>query len=820
LIQGQCVLYILVKSPLIVNLHHNKQKQLAMNFGQDQVQMLVVMIAYISLLILWGVYQGRKVKTSSDFAIAGRKLPGWIAALSERATGESSWALLGLPGAAYATGLTEIWTAIGCVAGIIVAWVLLAWRLRDAAEKYNVSTFTEFIAKRHSESEKWIRIIGSGTIIFFFFLYVGAQFLGGGKTLSTMFSDLSLWTGVLITAAIIIPYTIYGGFMSVVYTDVVQAIVMIIALIITPIVGVIYLANHPELFATNIPDALTNAGSNYTNFVGAASGFGAGMVIAGGFSWFFGYLGGQPQLSMRFMAISDKKQAKKARNIGVIWTIIAYIGALCIGWIGIALFGPEGLQDQEQVMPKVVLTLFHPVIAAILITGAIAAMISTADSLLILSATELNENIINPQLKDKKRKALLRSRIVTAVLALVALLVAYIAPSDLIFDMVSYVWAGIGGTFSVVILLTLFWKKYHGKAALITIISGMLFTILWIGTGMEKHFKVTDEKIEAFVSKENIEKEMEKKANQLLNSEDEKDIQMISNYSEQFKKKIIFDKLLDTLVIQELDKRYKLAFTVFNNELKFDKNEPVATVFTNYLSKDSIRKHFLNGNFYEFVKDSNLYYADILGNPNLRPELVPKIDSFVNHEYQRRILISKMMFSHSLSHVKLNDTTISKESIMNFFDPIMIKNNMTQYAMYVFKEQNEADKNLIQHIRNECELMPEYNLLNPDDTTGIFKEKIIQKLAKNEIMLRRQIILWLTPIKEERIVMDFTLKNTLSQIMPKEFAEKHFSMIKSSFTHKGYTSRILTFFVALVIAILTTFLIKPGRKPEEADKVE
>jgi sodium/proline symporter len=127
---------------------------------ENQMQILIVMVIYMGLLISWGIYQGRRVKSSSDYAIAGRGLPGWVAALSERATGESSWALLGLPGAAYAMGLTEIWTAIGCVAGIITAWIVLAWRLRDAAEKYNVTSFTEFIALRHSESGRQIRMVG------------------------------------------------------------------------------------------------------------------------------------------------------------------------------------------------------------------------------------------------------------------------------------------------------------------------------------------------------------------------------------------------------------------------------------------------------------------------------------------------------------------------------------------------------------------------------------------------------------------------------------------------------------------------------------
>lgn len=453
---------------------------------EHQTQILIVMVAYLTLLILWGLYQGRKVKTDADYAIAGRRLPGWAAALSERATGESSWALLGLPGAAYATGLTEIWTAIGCVVGIITAWVAIAWRLRDEAERFQVNTFTEYIARRHGALEKWIRIAGSFTIVFFFFFYVGAQFLGGGKTLHTMFAIDPRW-GMLITAMIIIPYTVYGGFRSVVYTDVIQALVMITALVIGPIVGIFTLANASDIFASSIPQALAKAGAGYNSLVGATSGFAAGIVIMGGFSWFFGYLGGQPQLSMRFMAIRDSEHAKKGRNIGIVWTLAAYIGALSIGWLGLALFGPGGLEDPEYVMPAVMLRIFPPAIAAVLITGAIAAMISTADSLLILSATELSENLL------KRRKAsgsggqsLVRLRVVTAALAIIALIAAYLSPSTLIYTLVGYVWAGIGGTFSIVILLTLFWPRFHSKAALITIISGMVFTILWISTGLDE----------------------------------------------------------------------------------------------------------------------------------------------------------------------------------------------------------------------------------------------------------------------------------------------------------------------------------------------
>jgi sodium/proline symporter len=470
---------------------------------ENQLQIILVMVIYLTLLISWGIYQGRKVRSGSDYAIAGRKLPGWVAALSERATGESSWALLGLPGAAYAMGLTEIWTAIGCVTGIITAWILLAWRLRDEAEKYNVTTFTEYISVKHGETGRILRLISSFAIVFFFFFYVGAQFLGGGKTLHTLFG-LKPGIGVLVTAAVIVPYTIYGGFRSVVYTDVIQAIIMIITLIIGPVVGIIYILNDHSTFASGITEALVMSGDTYTSLTGAAKGFGAGILITGGFSWFFGYLGGQPQLSTRFMAIRSSAQAKKARKIGIAWTIVAYIGALMLGWIGIAIFGPAGLSDPEYVMPSVILKLFPPAIASILITGAIAAMISTADSLLILSATELSESMIRKENKSHGKALIFRTlrkhRITTALLAVIALALSYVSPSKLIFTLVSYVWAGIGCTFSVVILFTLFWQKFHGRAALITIIAGILFTVFWISGGFEQHYKVSDSKTEFLVS--------------------------------------------------------------------------------------------------------------------------------------------------------------------------------------------------------------------------------------------------------------------------------------------------------------------------------
>ncbi|NMD01410.1 MAG: sodium/proline symporter [Bacteroidales bacterium] len=450
-----------------------------------EFQYIVVIVVYFAAILLFGLYQGRKVKTQSDFSIAGRSLPGWVAALSERSAGESSWALLGLPGYAYAVGLSSIWTAVGCVLGIVVAWWILAGRLRKEAEKYQAETYTDYLAKRFGKHASMLRLIAGVVIVFFFFFYVGAQFLGGGKTFNSLFHiDSSL--GMIIIAAIIVPYAVYGGFKSVVYADVVQSIIMISILIFTPIVGIYQLLHADHVFATSISEALAKSGNTYLSWFGDP---GQGVLwgtFIGGISWFFGYLGGQPQLSIRFMAIKDDKNAKIGRNVGIIWTIIAYIGALSIGWLGIAFFGPNGLNDSEQVMPSMLIQLFPPFLTAILTTGIIAAIMSTADSLLILSATELSETLIKPYFLKNKLKTLFVSRFVTVLIAVFALSAAFFAPTKLIYTLVGYVWAGIGGTFSVIILCALFWKRFHALAAIITIIVGISFTIIWISTGMEE----------------------------------------------------------------------------------------------------------------------------------------------------------------------------------------------------------------------------------------------------------------------------------------------------------------------------------------------
>ncbi|MDL2298307.1 sodium/proline symporter [Synergistaceae bacterium OttesenSCG-928-D05] len=456
-----------------------------MDFSNN-AQYITVFVLYFAIFIGFGVYQGKKVQNEEDYAIGGRDIPGWAAALSERATGESSWALLGLPGWAYVSGMSCFWVLFGCFIGIAISWAILAFRIRALAEEEDALSFVDLISKLHPSMDGYIRTAGSLVIVFFFFFYIGAQLLGGGKVFNTLFG-LSSDVGMLLTVLIIVPYTVYGGFKSVIYTDCIQGFLMVCALALAPILGFFLLESKPDIFAPGVFAALAKAGPEYLNIMGSGEGWAMFAGVMGGFAYFFGYLGGTPQLTMRFMAIKDYKNTIKGRNIGIIWTLVAYFGACSIGWLGIALWGPTGLTDPEAVFPMVMLEFFHPALAALFIVAAFAALISTADSLLVLASTEFSENIMKRffSKEHNPKKDLFFSRCMTAVMAVLALGAAKVVPSNLIFNIVGYVWSGIGNPFSVIILLTLFWRRFSSKAAFAVICTGMPFTIFWIMSGLD-----------------------------------------------------------------------------------------------------------------------------------------------------------------------------------------------------------------------------------------------------------------------------------------------------------------------------------------------
>lgn len=439
---------------------------------------LIGFLLYLGLILVIGFLTYKQNKNHSDFFVAGRKLNPWVVAFSERASGESAWLLLGLPGAAFALGFLELWTAMGCVFGIIFYWFVIAKSLREESEKANAITLPTFFASPFTRGQAAIRILSTLIIVFFFIFYLSAQINGAGKILNATFG-IQHEFGMLLGAAVIIFYTMMGGFFAVAWTDLVQGIIMIGTLVILPLAGFIELAEQNITLADSIGEMQTADGVSLFSFTGGKTGWAAAALIISGLSWAFGYMG-QPHLLTRFMSIKSSEKIKVSRRIAITWAIPAFTGAMLIGIVGVAMYGQGYFEDVEKIMPHLATTLLPAWLAGILISGAIAAMMSTADSQLLVISSSVIEDFYHQTLGKEvtDRLMLNASRIITVIIGLVGLMIA-IFSDKLIFAMVSYAWSGLGASFGPVLLLMLKWKKVTWQGAIGGLITGSITTVVW-----------------------------------------------------------------------------------------------------------------------------------------------------------------------------------------------------------------------------------------------------------------------------------------------------------------------------------------------------
>lgn len=424
---------------------------------------VVGLILYLVVVLIIGLRSMNKNRTHTEYLIADRKLGPYAIALSERASAESAWIVLGLPGAALAAGLAEIWTVVGCLFGIVGAWLWIARPLREKAGQYNSLTIPDLIANHFEDRHHLLRFSSSLIITFFFSLYIAAQFSGAGKIIHSTFG-LPPISGMILGGGIIILYTILGGFRAVVWTDVAQAVLMFTTLVILPLIGAIQLCTQ-------------GAGSDVSPQITANRQ--SLMVILSGLSWGLGYTG-QPHLLIRFLAINDSGQIRRARQIAYLWAIPAFVGAFALGIIGGHLYGSARFTDPETVMPYMATHLLPNLLAGILISGAMAAMMSTADSQLLVTTSTITEDLMHKvaRLKFDQRKYLWVNRLATLVIGLLAFVLAFTS-QELVFTLVSYAWSGLGASFGPVILGILFWRKITRAGALAGMWTGAISTILW-----------------------------------------------------------------------------------------------------------------------------------------------------------------------------------------------------------------------------------------------------------------------------------------------------------------------------------------------------
>ncbi len=443
---------------------------------------LLGLVAYLVLIAGVAVWTFGKNTTKDDFILGGRKLGAWVIALSERTAAESAWLILGLSGALYAVGMLEIWTVIGCVLGIIFYWIVIARKLRVISETYGAITLPEYFYKFCGKWGQHVRVISMLIICFFFSFYVAAQFIAAGKVLDATFGIDAHW-GMLLAALVVIVYTMMGGFTAVCMTDVVQAVLMIITLVLMPIVGLILINSEgldvvAAMKATGHTASLT---SGKTGWAGAAA-------IIGGLSWGLGYMG-QPHLVTKFMAINNPDAIKIGRKVAITWTLLAYVGATLIGIVGITLVHNGILpandvasvsNDPERILPVLANFLFPSWIAGILIAGAVAAMMSTADSQLLIATSTIVEDFYSKVLKRSvtQKQLVLFSRVATIGVGMAGFNLACMS-DDLIYDVVSLAWAGLGASFGPAILLSLHWKRMTGAGVLASMITGAVSTAAW-----------------------------------------------------------------------------------------------------------------------------------------------------------------------------------------------------------------------------------------------------------------------------------------------------------------------------------------------------
>ncbi|EPY9864850.1 sodium/proline symporter PutP [Vibrio cholerae] len=432
-------------------------------------------IVYLILMLAIGVYAYQRTKNSADYFLGGRSLGPWPAALSAGASDMSGWLLLGLPGYAYAAGIESFWLAGGLLVGTWANWLVNAKRLRTYSITTDSLTLPEFLSRRFNDSSKLIQTISAFFILLFFLFYTSSGLVAGGKLFETVFG-LDYSTAVIVGTVCVVSYTLFGGFLAVSWTDLVQGLLMAAALMIVPIAameGGFTQLDH-DLAAIN-PELLTLWNDAKGEPLSA-------IAIISLVAWGLGYFG-QPHILARFKASRSNKDLTTARRIAVVWTGISMAGAILVGLTGLIYVtqsGTIGLDDGEKIFMLLVNSLFHPVVAGILLAAILAAIMSTADSQLLVSSSALAEDFYKQVFKtDASSEEIVRvGRAAVVIISLIALFLA-MTPDSSVLGLVSYAWAGFGAAFGPALVLSLYWSRMNRNGALAGIIVGGVTIVVW-----------------------------------------------------------------------------------------------------------------------------------------------------------------------------------------------------------------------------------------------------------------------------------------------------------------------------------------------------
>ncbi|MEN1935682.1 sodium/proline symporter PutP [Paenibacillus sp. 102] len=437
-----------------------------------QILILISISIYMLGMLIIGYFAYKQTSNLTDYMLGGRTLGPAVTALSAGAADMSGWLLMGLPGAMFSVGLSSSWIAIGLTLGAYANWIYVAPRLRTYSEIANNSiTIPEFLEHRFHDASHMLRLVSGLVIMIFFTFYVASGFVSGAVLFENSFG-LNYHVGLLIVGSVVVAYTLFGGFLAVSWTDFVQGIIMVVALILVPVVTIMHVNGLGPAFDTikSIDPALLDI------FKGTSV-----LGIISLFAWGLGYAG-QPHIIVRFMAISSVKEIKSARRIGMSWMIFSVAGAMFTGLIGIAYYSKAGLKlsDPETIFVELGNILFHPLITGFLLAAILAAIMSTISSQLLVTSSAVTEDIYRTFFKRSAsdRELVFVGRMAVLVIALIGCGLA-LKQNDTILALVGYAWAGFGSSFGPVVLLSLYWKRMTKWGALAGMIAGAVTVITW-----------------------------------------------------------------------------------------------------------------------------------------------------------------------------------------------------------------------------------------------------------------------------------------------------------------------------------------------------
>ncbi|MBU3568617.1 sodium/proline symporter PutP [Priestia aryabhattai] len=424
------------------------------------------------LAIGWYAYK-KSTSDISGYMLGGRGLGPAVTALSAGASDMSGWMLMGLPGSMYTTGLSSLWIAVGLSIGAYLNYLILAPRLRTYTEIANDSiTIPDFFENRFGDHSKVLRTVSAIVIFIFFTLYTSAGLVSGGRLFESAFG-LNYQIGLFVIACVVIAYTLFGGFLAVSLTDFVQGIIMFIALVLVPIVAFTDLGGVNTTF-----DIIRNIDPTYLDLFKGTTVLGIISLLA----WGLGYFG-QPHIIVRFMAITSLRELKPARRIAMGWMIIAIIGAMFTGLVGIAYVNQTAttLADPETIFIKFAQVLFHPLITGFLLAAILAAIMSTISSQLLVTSSAITEDFYKTFFRRNAtdKELVTVGRISVLAVAVIGILLS-LSPNDTILGLVGYAWAGFGSAFGPAILLSLYWKRMTRWGALAGMIVGALTVLIWV----------------------------------------------------------------------------------------------------------------------------------------------------------------------------------------------------------------------------------------------------------------------------------------------------------------------------------------------------